>query len=33
LRKTGVRPLVHGTLLWMLVGGFTLLAIVQGWIG
>lgn len=33
LRKTGVRPLVHGTLLWLCVGGLTLLAIVRGWIG
>jgi hypothetical protein len=32
LRKTGVRPLVHATLLWLAVGGVTLLAIVRGWI-
>ncbi|HEX8954342.1 MAG TPA: putative sulfate exporter family transporter [Polyangia bacterium] len=32
LRKTGMRPLVHGTLLWMAVGSLTLLAIVRGWI-
>jgi uncharacterized integral membrane protein (TIGR00698 family) len=33
LRRTGVRPLVHGTLLWIVVGSVTLLAIVQHWIG
>ena len=32
LRKTGVRPLVHGSLLWLAVGSLTLLAIVYGWI-
>ena len=32
LRKTGVRPLVHGTLLWLTVGTATLFAIVHGWI-
>jgi uncharacterized integral membrane protein (TIGR00698 family) len=33
LRKTGVRPLLHGLLLWIAVGSLTLLAIVRGWIG
>jgi uncharacterized integral membrane protein (TIGR00698 family) len=32
LRKTGVRPLVHGMLLWVLIGGLTLAAIGRGWI-
>jgi uncharacterized integral membrane protein (TIGR00698 family) len=33
LRKTGVRPLVHGTILWVIVGSLTLAAIWRGWIG
>jgi len=32
LRKGGVRPLVHGALLWILVGGGTLFAVTRGWI-
>jgi uncharacterized integral membrane protein (TIGR00698 family) len=32
LRKTGLRPLLHGTLLWIVVGSATLWAIARGWI-
>jgi len=32
LRESGVRPLVHGVLLWMVVGGGTLFAVARGWI-
>jgi uncharacterized integral membrane protein (TIGR00698 family) len=32
LRKAGVRPLVHGALLWLAVGSLTLIAILRGWI-
>jgi uncharacterized membrane protein YadS len=33
LRKTGLRPLAHGTLLWIGVASATLWAIARGWIG
>lgn len=32
LRSVGVRPLIQGVLLWIIVGGLTLAAIVLGWI-
>jgi hypothetical protein len=33
LGRTGARPLIHGTLLWLVVGSLTLLAIVCHLIG
>lgn len=33
LRSVGVRPLIQGVLLWVIVGGLTLTAILAGWIG
>jgi uncharacterized integral membrane protein (TIGR00698 family) len=32
LRKTGVRPLAHGLLLWLVVGSLSLVAVARGWI-
>lgn len=33
LKQTGIRPLVQGTTLWIIVSGITLLFIQQQWIG
>ena len=33
LRNVGFRPLVHALLLWLVIGGGTLLAIHAGWVG
>ncbi len=32
LREVGARPLAHGVLLWLAMGGATLLAVREGWI-
>ncbi|ABF43339.1 conserved hypothetical protein 698 [Candidatus Koribacter versatilis Ellin345] len=32
LKRVGVRPLLHGILLWLIVGSLSLLAIRSGWI-
>jgi uncharacterized membrane protein YadS len=32
IRKVGTRPLIQGMLLWVVVGGISLWAIVEGWI-
>jgi uncharacterized integral membrane protein (TIGR00698 family) len=33
LKRVGVRPLLHGVVLWLIVGSLSLLAIRAGWIG
>ncbi len=32
IREVGIRPLVQGVMLWVLVGTFSLIAIAKGWI-